>query len=166
MDGSPLRWQPVGKTQGVPSEKSANITTMGFYNRQNIFFGYQLIGTSDSNLIIKCFDAFANEINQIKDPKKHTGGVPFIIIDNAPTHTSDAFLAKLKEWKLKNLFVQFIPAYCPELNRAANRYIEILWKHIKYHWMTIDAYKNIETLTLELDKILNQIGSKYRITFT
>ena len=57
--------------------------------------------------------------------------------------------------------MQFIPAYCPELN-----YIEILWKHIKYHWLKIDAYKNIETLTLELDKILNQIGDKYRITFT
>ena len=91
-DGSPLRWQPVGKTQGIPCEKSANITTMGFYNRQNIFFGYQLIGTSDSNLIIKCFDAFANEINQSKNPKKH-----IVIIDNASTHTSDAFLAKLKE---------------------------------------------------------------------
>ena len=85
-------WQPIGQTKGVPSEKSANITTMGFYNRQNMFFGYQLAGTSNSNLIIQCFDAFANEINQSKDPKKHV-----IIVDNAPTHTSIAFLAKIKE---------------------------------------------------------------------
>ena len=148
-------WQPIGKTKGVPCEKSANITTMGFYNRQNTFFGFQLAGTTNSALIIQCFDAFADEINQVKNPKKH-----IVIVDNAPTHTSDTFLAKIKEWKLKNLFVQFIPAYCPELN-----YIEMLWKQIKYYWLSVEAYKNLETLQLKLDEILSQIGEKYCITF-
>ena len=148
-------WQPIGKTKGVPAEKSANITTMGFFNRQNSFFGYQLTGSTNSELVIECFDSFTNEINKAENPKKH-----IVIIDNAPTHTSETFLAKIEHWKTKNLFIQFIPAYCPELN-----YIEILWKHIKYHWMKIDAYKDINTLSIHLDDILNKIGSEYRINF-
>lgn len=149
-------WQPVGKTKGIPAEKSANITTMGFFNRQNSFFGYQMTGSTNSQLVIECFNSFADEINKTQNPKKH-----IVIIDNAPTHTSSAFMAKIEHWKKRNLFIQFIPAYCPELN-----YIEILWKHIKYHWMKIDAYKDINTLSIQLDAILNKIGSEYRINFS
>jgi transposase len=148
-------WQPIGKTKGVPSEKSPNITTMGFFNRQNSFIGNQHRGSINSDIVLECFDSFANDIMASENPKKH-----IVIVDNAPTHTSRAFLSKIKEWKSKNLFVQFIPAYCPELN-----YIEMLWKQIKYHWMGVDAYKNLETLSQYLDNILNQIGQKYRINF-
>jgi len=131
-------WQPVGKTKGVPSEKSANITTIGFYNRQNTsggvpLFGYELTGTANSALIIQCFDAFADEINKSKGLKKH-----IVIIDNAPTHTSDAFLAKIKEWKLKNLWIQFIPAYCLELNyikRGGPRHF------VETHKIPLDEYR-------------------------
>ena len=149
-------WQPIGQTKGIASEKSPNITTMGFFNRAHTFVAYQCMGSTNSALIIDCFDEFANTIMKDSQPKKH-----IVIIDNAPTHTSTAFLSKVKEWKMKNLFVQFIPAYCPELN-----YIEMLWKQIKYFWLSIDAYKDIETLTLHLDNICNQIGQKYRINFS
>ena len=64
----------------------------------------------------------------------------------APLHTSEVFLTKIEHWEKKNLFIQLIPAYCPELN-----YTEILWKHIKYHWMKIDAYKDMNILSIHLD---------------
>ena len=155
-----ILWLATHRQKGIPAEKSVNITTMRFFNRQNSFFGYQLTGSTNSELVIECFESFADEIIKSQTPKKHTGGVPLVIIDNAPRHTSEVFLAKIEHWKKKNLFIQFIPAYCPELN-----YIEILWKHIKYHWMKIDAYKDINTLSVHLDDILNKIGSEYRINF-
>ena len=57
-----IGWQPIGKTKGGTAKKSANITTMGFFNRQNSLFGYQLTGSTNSELVIQRFESFADEI--------------------------------------------------------------------------------------------------------
>jgi transposase len=61
----------------------------------------------------------------------------YVVIDNAPTHTSDYFLAHLDEWEESGLYVIPLPAYSPELN-----IIEILWRKIKmaFFWSNRIAY--------------------------
>jgi hypothetical protein len=53
----------------------------------------------------------------------------WVILDNALQHTSGAFTfkARIPTWEKRGLFVQYLPAYSPELNS-----IEILWRFIKY----------------------------------
>jgi transposase len=53
----------------------------------------------------------------------------------------------------------FLPPYSPELNR-----IEILWRKIKYEWLT---FKNRDTKTLRADfnEILDNFGTKYQLSF-
>ncbi|WP_295622928.1 transposase, partial [uncultured Lamprocystis sp.] len=59
------------------------------------------------------------------------------------------------------LTLYLIPPYSPELNL-----IEILWRKIKYEWITSYAYTSMTALTTELSRILNGYGSEYRIEFS
>ena len=83
-----------------------------------------------------------------------------VVVDNAPIHTSDDFEEELERWQKEDLYVKFLPPYCPELNL-----IELLWRKIKYEWLPLDAYLNFKTLTASLFDVLKGVGSKYRITF-
>ncbi len=83
-----------------------------------------------------------------------------VVIDNAPIHRSEEFAEKIQEWEKLGLEIYFLPTYCPSLNK-----IEMLWEKIKYDWLSWEAYSSYKNLCEELDKILSQIGSKYRITF-
>jgi transposase len=51
-----------------------------------------------------------------------------VIIDNSPIHKSKKIMAKIQEWKEKDVLIFYLPQYSPELNL-----IEILWRRIKYN---------------------------------
>ena len=101
-------------------------------------------------MVIACFDRFCAQI------AKET----VVIVDNASTHTSHAFRARLADWADKGLIIKYLPTYSPELN-----IIEILWRFIKYEWLPLSAYQNYKQLKQELQNVLESIGSKYLISF-
>lgn len=147
----PYGWQEVGKSESfVPATPSGNLTTVGFLYRDNRFEGYTQQGAMTSAMLIQCVDDFASRLTR----------KTIVIMDNASTHTSGLFKAKLAGWRKQNLYIQYIPAYCPELNL-----IECLWKQIKYHWLNPQDFLTAMSLRAALENILNQIGTKYRINF-
>ena len=81
-----------------------------------------------------------------------------VISDNAPIHTSDIFLDCIEDLEEVGVIVNFLPAYCPELNL-----IEILWRFIKYHWLPFSAYRAEGHLVEEIEIILAEIGSVFKI---
>ena len=97
-----------------------------------------------------CFDAFSLTLNKPS----------VIILDNAPIHHSQIFKDEIGKWEKRGLFLYYLPKYSPELNL-----IEILWKHIKYYWLPISAYKGFAFLREELNKVLKNIGKSYKILF-
>src|ERR1700677_3573755 len=84
----------------------------------------------------------------------------WIIIDNSPIHTSNKFKKMISVWEEKQLNFYFLPPYSPELNL-----IEIVWRFIKYKWLPIGAYLNIQTLEKSLAQVLESVGGSYNITF-
>jgi len=114
-------------------------------------FSQTFQGTLNSEKIIALIDEFAETIT------KQT----IVVIDNAPVHHSKAFQAKIEQWKKLDLYIYFLPPYSPELNK-----IETLWRFIKYKWMPLDAYANIQNLKERLSQILTNVGQpKYSINF-
>ncbi len=97
-----------------------------------------------------CIDEFSN---QIKRPTT-------LIIDNAPTHTSNEFNENLERWKERDLTIYRIPTYSPELN-----IIEIVWRKIKYEWLPFSAYESYNSLKQELFNVLSNIGKTHKIAF-
>jgi len=83
-----------------------------------------------------------------------------VVLDNAPIHHSHLFIEQIPKWGEKGLFLYYLPTYSPELNK-----IEILWRMIKYKWISISAYFDFDALKSALDDILIGIGEKYKINF-
>lgn len=107
-------------------------------------------GAADSEVVTACMNEFAGQIT-----KKTV-----VILDRASIYTSKKMQQRAKQWQKQGLYLQFLPAYCPELNL-----IEILWKHVKYYWLAVSAYHNMTSLKDQLTKVLEDIGSNYRVSF-
>lgn len=147
----PYGWQPVGERIELPSSKSSQLSVLGFMRHDGEHLDpYVTQGTIDSEVVIACIDNFCKKL------KRSTT----LVIDNAPVHRSKRFESMIPKWEAQNLFLWFLPAYCPELNL-----IEILWKQIKYRWMPIDAYGSFEKLSESLDHILANFGKQFKISF-
>ncbi|MGP8337811.1 MAG: IS630 family transposase [Methanosarcinaceae archaeon] len=146
----PYAWQAIGETLDIPSSRSKRINVLGFCNKEQDFHATTVQGSVRSATVIACFDEFCCTIR-----RKTT-----VIIDNASVHTSGEFKKKLGEWEKKGLSIKYLPTYSPELNL-----IEIVWRFIKYNWLPLTAYLSFKHLKTERLKVLNSIGSEYRITF-
>ncbi|MCL1127816.1 transposase [Shewanella surugensis] len=83
-----------------------------------------------------------------------------IYLDNASFHHAKRFKEKCHEWLLKGLVVMYLPAYSPELN-----IIEILWKKIKYEWLSCHDFITFDALKESVKNIMSNYSSKYSITF-
>jgi transposase len=146
----PYAWQRVGQRLELASAHGPRQNVLGFFNLHNQFHAFAFQGTIDSTTVSHCFDLF----------RHHQQKPALVVVDNAPIHTSEDFEEELERWQKEDLYVKFLPPYCPELNL-----IELLWRKIKYEWLPLDAYLNFKTLTASLFDVLKGIGSKYRITF-
>jgi transposase len=145
-------WQRRGERIVVPVTRGISQNVLGFmWHRCQKFTSFVFEGTIDSHVVVGCFDNIAETI------EKET----VIVIDNAPTHTSQEFEEKIQEWEKLGLKIYYLPKYCPMLNK-----IEMLWEKIKYDWLSWEAYECQKSLREGLDEILAQIGSKYLITFS
>lgn len=146
----PYAWQPLGKTIEIPVTKGKRINVAGLINRQADFYYQTHSGRMGSKEVIALLDDFCEIVQQ----------KTVVVLDNAPTHRSKAFLEKLKYWQEQDLSIFFLPAYSPELNK-----IEMLWKKIKYQWLESDAFLSWQNLQNHLNNVLENIGLKYIINF-
>ena len=150
----PYAWQGKNETIELPSSNSKRLNVLGFMShRCDHFESYVVEGSVNSEVVIACIDSFTAQIT------KETQ----LVIDNASTHTSKAFLSRVVKWKEKGLTIVNIPPYSPELNK-----IEILWRKVKYEWMPFSAYESFQTLKDSLNHILSNIGhnKEYKVYFS
>lgn len=146
----PYAWQTVGETIEIPAASSDRINVLAFLSADHRFHPFVFEKTINAEIVIACFDHLSQLITK----------PTLVVIDGAPTHKSDAFQARLEEWESRGLCVYLLPAYSPELNL-----IEILWRMIKYHWLSLKAYESFKCLKRSLSMVLKGIGSKYQIDF-
>ncbi len=146
----PYAWQGKGETIEVFPRRSGYLNVLGFLNIQKGLESFVFEDRVDTHVVVACFDAFSENLNK----------PTWVVIDNASQHTSHIFKSKIPEWEKRNLFIQYLPAYSPELNL-----IEILWRFIKYIWLPFSAYLNFESLKNALEEILRNVGKKYQIIF-
>ena len=146
----PYAYQFPGGELELPSSKSARLNVLGFLSSDMIFHSFVFECSVNSDVVIACFDYLSERITQ----------ETWVVIDNAPMHTSDAFEDSLEHWEAKGLFVYRLPAYSPELNL-----IEMLWRFIKYLWLPFSAYRSFEALVQAVEEILRKVGDEYVIHF-
>ncbi len=148
---APYAWQAKGSDLTLPAQRGNLLTVAGFFKKDNSFEGYYHQGSMDQDLFI----AYIEDFIERKVDRKTV-----LVMDRASFHTSAKVREKIKQWQRQNLYIQLLPAYCPELNL-----IEHLWRMIKHQWLPLTAYESAQTLTQKVLEILQNVGSKYRITF-
>lgn len=146
----PYAWQKKGQTIEIPTAKGKRINVAGLLSRQAGFHYQTYTGHIGSKEIISLLDRFCEKLAQ----------KTVVVLDNAPTHRSKAFMEKVKQWQEQDLYLFFLPAYSPELNK-----IEMLWKKIKYQWLAFEAYLSWQNLQANLNQVLDNIGQKYILNF-
>ena len=146
----PYAWQTKDNPILLPAAKGKYQNVVGLMTRKNKLYFETLETTFNSDRIISFMNRF------VEQTIKKT----IVILDNSPIHKSKKFMAKIEQWKEKDVLIYFLPPYSPELNL-----IEILWRRIKYQWLDFDAYKSFENLKEKLNFVLTNFGTKYDIKF-
>ncbi len=136
----PYGWQTKGQRAQIPSTKGGQVTVAGFLSRDNRFTGFLTEGPVNSELAVAMFEQFAGQL-----AKKTV-----VVLDNASPHTSNLFAERIPAWRQQGLLIQYLPAYCPELN-----YIELLWQKVKYEWLDFEAFLSEQNLIEHLDLVLD-----------
>lgn len=146
----PYGWQFKGEEVSIACGKGARMNCFGLLTRHNQFVQATTDQTITADFVIEQIDLLSFKIN------KHT----VIVLDNARVHSCKKMKAMQKIWARRNLFIFFLPPYCPHLN-----IIERLWKEIKTRWIGVQDYRQDQSLFYALNRVLNAIGKNLFIHF-
>ena len=102
----PYAWQKKENPIVLPAAKGKYLNVVGMMTRKNKLYFELLETTFNSDRIIMFMDRF------VEQTLKRT----VVILDNSPIHKSKKFMAKIEEWKEKDVLIYFLPPYSPELN--------------------------------------------------
>ena len=144
-------WQFPQEEIRITPERGKRLAVFGFLNRANEARMWRSEKSVNAQFVVDCIEEWVPE--KLVKPR-------VLVLDNARIHRSRRVRSKLAEWEEKNLYVFFLPTYSPHLNL-----IETLWRKMKYEWLKPEDYASFEKLTEAVKKILNEIGSQYKIKF-
>ncbi len=131
-------------------ERHKKINLFGVFRPDNFCITYESAENINSDFLIRVIDDFCRYL------EKPT----VLVLDNAPTHRSEKFLAAVERWMEKDLYIFFLPKYSPHLNLA-----ETFWCKAKYEWLRPTDYGSFAKFKKKVKAIFNNIGLQYKIKF-
>ena len=143
-------WQPIGDTQGIPSQRSRRLNVLGLMRARGGLQSYVSEQSITSDVVIACINTLLPPID-----------IPVVIVmDYASIHRSQTIQNQIDAWREQDIHICELPTDSPELNR-----IEILWRFMKYEWMDISAYESWHHLVRHVEKMLTGYGKDFVINF-
>lgn len=143
-------WQYRGEEIQLLPQKSQRINGFGLLSQDNKLLSFQKEGRIRTDFGLASLQQW---VGTLRRPT-------VLVLDNASMHQAKRFLEKREEWQEKNLFIFFLPTYCPHLNR-----IETRWRKVKYEWLQPKDYTSLPILKQALSHVFSQVGQQYRIQF-
>ena len=128
----PYGWQRAGHSLERPSQTSRRFNVLAWLNEAGRLVSFTSQVSIKSGFVIGCIDEWIGSLNRPS----------VLVLDTAPLHRSKAFQACFERWQQAGLYVFFLPAYSPHLNKA-----ECLWRKMKYEWLDTAAYASYELVT-------------------
>lgn len=146
----PRAWQPKGEQIRIFPQRDKKLNLFGVFRADNVAVTYQTKANINSRFLISAIDDFCQYV------EKPT----VLVLDNAPVHRSKLFQAQLERWQTKDLYIFFLPRYCPHLNKA-----ETFWRKAKYEWLKPTDYASFAKYERKIKQIFNGIGLQYKVNF-
>lgn len=98
-------------------QKGKTVSVLGFINAHgNQLRTFSKEGSINADFIIESINVFISTLTKMT----------VLVLDNAGIHHSKIFHEQIPKWEKEGLYIFYLPAYSPHLNR-----IETLWRHTK-----------------------------------
>jgi hypothetical protein len=146
----PYGWSPKGERVEIFPQRDQKVNLFGIFRPDNFCVTYESPANINSRVLIDSIDDFCRYV------EKPT----VLVLDNAPTHRSELFLAQIEKWMKKDVYVFFLPPYSPHLNKA-----ETYWRKAKYEWLKPADYGSFSKFRKKIYQIFNQVGLEYKVAF-
>lgn len=147
----PYGWQFPDEEVFMPTQKGTGLNCFALLKRNN----QCLVETSKANINSRFI------LDRLEDLSIKLKKLTVIVLDNARIHTSGIIKERLKIWQARGLYVFYLPRYSPHLN-----IVEILWRKLKYEWLSPSDYQDKENLFYQTGLALKAVGENLFIEFS
>lgn len=135
----------------MPSAKGKGLNCFGLLSRTNKL----MFSTTTQNITSSFVFEYLERLSfMLKKPT-------VIVLDNASVHTAKIIRQQRKVWEERGLTLFYLPPHSPQLNL-----IEILWKMLKYYWLSPEDYVEEQLLFYQTNLALAAVGSSLNINFS
>ena len=147
----PYGWQFPGEEVFMPTQKGNGLNCFALLKRNNEC----LIETTQENINGQFI------LERLEDLSTKLKKMTVIVLDNARIHTSGIIKERIKVWQQRGLYLFYLPRYSPHLN-----IVEILWRKLKYEWLSPTDYQDKENLFYQIRLALTDVGQNLFIKFS
>ena len=146
----PYAWQFKGEKVGLPCSPGGGVSCLALLSR-DCRCQFALTEQSlDAAFLVEQLDKFSFKITK----------PTVVVLDNAAVHKAKPVSARVAVWQSRGLFVAYLPKYSPHLN-----IVEVLWRKLKYEWLTGADYTDKQSLFYGVRKALAAVGNGLSIAF-
>ncbi len=147
----PYGWQFADEEVFMPVEKGGGLNLFGLIRRDNHLL-YETTGEKiTGEFIFEQLDRFSMQLKKLT----------VVVLDNATVHTAGIIKEQLAAWQSRGLYIFYLPKSSPHLNIA-----EILWRKLKYEWLSPSDYVDKQQLHYAVRQILGAVGSILKINYS
>lgn len=147
----PYGWQFRDEKVFMPSEQATGINLFGLLNRNNRLIFEMTSERITGEFVVRQIEKLVAVINK----------PTVVILDNAPSNRNRKMRERIPYWETRGLSIFYLPVYSPHLNIA-----EILWRKLKYEWLSAADYLDWENLKYQVRLGLANVGSLLKINFS
>ena len=147
----PYAWQFRDEQAFMPSEKGKGVNCFALMTRDNRAVIETTTQTLTSQFLFEQIERFSVDLKRLT----------VVVLDNAAVHRARIIKERIDVWQQRGLFLFYLPRYSPHLN-----IVEVLWRKLKYEWLTAKDYETRETLCYAVRLALKAVGESLRINFS
>ena len=148
----PYGWQFPDEPIRVLPQRGKQVNVLGFMKSTgDELHTFSKEGSVQAEFVIEAINSWRTSLDK----------PTVLVLDNARIHHAKLVTDWLADWESANLYVFFLPAYSPHLNR-----IERLWLKAKQRWLKPADYSDLATLKSALAEIWANFGEKYTVNFS
>lgn len=154
----PYGWHFPDEEVFMPTQKGEGLNCFALLKRNNECLIETTTKNINSQFVFERLEELSTKLKKLT----------VVVLDNARIHTSQIIKDRLKVWQARGLYLFNLPRYSPHLN-----IVEILWRKLKYEWLSPSDYQDKENLFYQIRLALTSVGhnlfikfSKFRHTLT
>ena len=147
----PYGWQFRDEDVFMPAAQGGGINCFALLSRNNECHFRTLRESITAEFIFEEFEQLSMRLTNLT----------VVVLDNAPVHTAKLIKGRREVWEQRGLYLFYLPRYSPHLN-----IVEILWRKLKYEWLSAKDYETDEGLYYRVWQVLGAIGNSLRINFS